>query len=67
MEKIVLYSTGCPMCKMIEEKFAQKKVQYVKVSDSGIIVSKGITVVPQAEINGKLLRVKEILNWLKEA
>lgn len=67
MSEIILYSTGCPMCKMVEEKFAQKGIKYIKISDPEIIVSKGIKVVPQAEIDGKLLRVKEILNWLKEA
>lgn len=66
MSKIILYSTGCPMCKMVEEKFAQKGLEYVKISDPNIIISKGIENVPQAEIDGELLRVKEILNWLKE-
>lgn len=65
MDKITLYSTGCPMCKMIEGKLKDKGILFEINSDIEEMQKKGITNVPVAEINGVLMKTKEILNWME--
>lgn len=65
MDKITLYSTGCPMCKMIEEKLKNKGISFEINSNVKDMQEKGITNVPVAEIDGVLMKTKEILDWME--
>lgn len=62
---VILYSTGCPMCKMVEEKLKNKGVLFEINSNIEEMRKKGITHVPVAEVNGVLMKTKEILNWME--
>ena len=33
MDKVVLYSTGCPKCKILEQKLNMKSIPYEKTND----------------------------------
>ena len=50
---VVLYSTGCPKCKVLEKKLDMKGIQYQKNNSVMEMVSLGITQVPvlQVEFN----------------
>lgn len=65
MDKITLYSTGCPMCKMVEEKLKNKEIPFEINSNIEEMQQKGIVNVPVAEIDGTLMKTKEILNWME--
>ena len=61
---LVLYSTGCPRCKVLEKKLKDKAVEYSLVSDVDEIMNKGITQVPVLEKEGKLLSFSEANAWV---
>lgn len=61
---LVLYSTGCPRCKVLEKKLKDKAVEYSLVSDVDEIMNKGITQVPVLEKEGKLLNFSEANAWV---
>lgn len=61
---LVLYSTGCPRCKVLEKKLKDKAVEYSLVSDVDAIMSRGITQVPVLEKEGKLLSFSEANAWV---
>lgn len=49
MKKFILYTTGCPKCRILEKKLTDKNVQYEVICDAEKIKEKGISV-PMLEI-----------------
>lgn len=64
MEKVILYTTGCPKCIVIEKKLNMKGVAYDIVADEAVMERKGIATVPMLEINGRLLDFGEANQWV---
>ena len=46
MQKFVLFTTGCPKCKILEKKLTDKKVEFEICNDVSKIAELGITSVP---------------------
>ena len=67
---VILYSTGCPKCKIIKAKLESKNVKFDIVDDVDVMKSKGFTTVPQVEINGKVVDfvgVNKLINEYNES
>lgn len=64
MEKIILYSTGCPKCKVLESKLNAKGVTYDTVSDIEEIEKTGFSEVPLMKIGDSLLDFRSAVNWV---
>ena len=62
--KIVLYSTGCPKCKVLEKKLDDAGVEYEVVSDTEVMLSKSFINVPVLSINDNNLKFKEAVDWI---
>ena len=63
---VILYSTHCPKCKVLETKLKQSNILYEEVNDSDLMLSKGFTSVPKLEVDGVVYDFKEAVNWIKE-
>lgn len=63
---IKLYSTGCPKCRVLEKKLAEKGIEYNLISDKDIMKEKGLNFLPVLEIDDRLLEFKEAVNWVNE-
>ena len=61
---IILYSTGCPRCKVLEAKLKQKNVEYVECNDMREMESKGISMVPCLGIEGEILDFGKAVKWV---
>ncbi len=61
---IKVYSTGCPKCKVLLKKLAEKGIQYEECNDTEIMKEKGIQFLPVLEINGDLLDFKQATEWI---
>lgn len=64
--KIILYSTGCPKCKILKQKLDEKGITYEVCSDVNIMISKGIKSVPLLEVEEKIMTYIDAVNWIKE-
>lgn len=53
--KIILYSTHCPRCEILEEKLKNKGIEYIEENSIDVMQEKGIMSVPMLEYNGELL------------
>ena len=62
--KIVLFSTKCPRCNVLEKKLQQKEVDYDEVNDTSIMEQKGYLSVPVLEVDGKSMNFKEAVDWI---
>ena len=61
---VVLYSTHCPRCNVLEKKLQQKEVDYYEVNDTSIMEQKGYLSVPVLEVDGKSMDFKEAVDWI---
>lgn len=61
---IVLYTTHCPKCKVLESKLNKKNIKYNICEDINIIQNKGIIALPALEINNEILTFKDAVNWV---
>ena len=65
-EKIILYSTNCPKCKVLIQKLNEKNIPYIICDDIDIMLIKGLTSVPVIEKDGKLMGFKEAMKWAND-
>ena len=50
--KITMYSTNCPMCKVLESKLNAKNIKFDLIEDIEVMREKGFLHAPQLEIDG---------------
>lgn len=63
---VTLYSTGCPKCKVLKKKLDTKGIKYDEVSDTEIMMEKGILSVPVLEVDNKLLNFVDANKWIND-
>ena len=67
MNNIIVYSTGCPRCKILEKALAASNLPYTVIDDVDIIIKEGFDTVPQMRIaEDQTLDFKAAMNWIKE-
>lgn len=64
---VIMYTTHCPQCKVLEKMLNDKKIEYTQITDINIMKSKGIQSVPYLEIEGELKNFKESMEWIRNA
>lgn len=67
MNKLVLYTTECPRCKILKKKLEQKNLDYGEVSDLDQMLAKGFKSVPVLEVDGKAYSYEDAMNFLNKA
>lgn len=63
---VVLYTTGCPRCRVLKTKLDQKGIEYTENNSVDAMVSMGINEVPVLKIGDKLLGFSEAIEWVNE-
>lgn len=66
MDKIILYSTHCPRCKVLTMKLQQKNIEFEEINDLSQMTAKGFKEAPKLEVDGVVMGFKEAIDWLKE-
>ena len=63
---IILYSTHCPQCEILEDKLQTKNIQYTEITDVSLMLNKGIKNVPVLEVNGEMMDFLRACEWVKK-
>lgn len=67
--KPVLYSTGCPRCKMLEKALVDAGIEYDLCTDVDTIVGLGVKFVPVLEVvsndDDKLMDYTAAMGWVR--
>lgn len=63
---IVLYSTNCPKCKVLESKLNDKGFKYGIVTDVNVMQEKGFEYAPVLDVNGTIYDFSGAIKWLGE-
>lgn len=63
---IILYSTGCSRCKVLEARLNAKNIKYNLVDDIDVMMEKGIQQVPVLQVDGKMMDFVEAVKWTNQ-
>lgn len=66
MPNIILYSSHCPRCKVLEDKLAKKNISYTLFDDVQNMIELGITSVPVFEVDGVKMEFRDANKWINE-
>lgn len=61
---VILYSTGCPKCKILEKKLDEKNITYTNVSDVETMLSMGLSTVPMLEVDGDMMKFSDAVKFV---
>lgn len=64
--KIILYSTGCPQCKVLKAKLDKANLAYDVITDQEVMMAKGFMSAPILEVNDQTYKFTDALKWIKE-
>jgi glutaredoxin len=63
MEEIILFTTGCPKCRVLEAKLKQKGIKYEEVTDMNVMTERRFLTVPVLEVNGTTMNFTQAVEW----
>lgn len=63
---IILYTSGCPRCKVLEKKLNAANITYETFTDTDKMVKIGMNVMPILEVDGQRMNFKEANEWVNE-
>ena len=63
-QTIVLYSTGCPVCKMLKMRLDAAGIKYLTITDIDAMKKLGIKSAPVLGVDGELMTAAEAMKWL---
>lgn len=63
---VVLYSTHCPKCNVLELKLKKKGIDFEENNNVDLMIQKGFTTAPLLEVDGVIYNFKEAVEWIGE-
>ena len=72
MEKIVLYSTNCPKCRVITKKLAQKNIDFTEIDCKAdrtyieMLSGKGFKAMPVLQVGEEFFDFMQANRWIGE-
>ena len=67
MDKIIVYTIGCPSCNWLEQNLKKLKIDYEAITNQDEMTKIGMKSTPAMRINdGPLMYLPQIRNWVKE-
>jgi hypothetical protein len=66
MDRPIVYSIGCPKCRVLEKKLSMSKVNFIIVDDEDVIRERGVESIPSLEVDGKLMEFGDAMRWAGE-
>ena len=64
--QVILYTTHCPKCKVLETKLKQKAIDFEIIDDEKVMIDKGFMSAPMLEVDEKVMDFSAAINWIKE-
>lgn len=62
--KIILYTIGCPKCKVLESKLDKKGIKYERCEDIETMRQKNLKSAPVLEVDGELMEFSLAIKWV---
>lgn len=66
MSNVILYSTDCPKCVVLERKLKQNNIDYHVIKDVDVMLLKGFQSAPMLEVDGTVYNFSQAIKWINE-
>ncbi len=66
MKNIVLFSSGCPKCKVLKQKLDDRKIEYEVSEDFDELIEQNLQTVPVLKVNGEYYQFGEAIKVVNE-
>lgn len=66
MKEIILFSSGCPKCKVLKQKLDSKNIEYEISEDFDELVQHNLQTVPVLKVNGEYYQFSEAVKLIGE-
>lgn len=63
---VILYTTHCPKCKILEQKLKSKNIKYIEFTDVNKMIEMGFSVMPMLEVDGVIMDFTTANKWINE-
>lgn len=63
---IIMYSTHCPKCLILEKKLNEAGVDYKICDDIDIMTNKGFDLLPMLEVDDNIMNYTEAVKWVNK-
>ena len=61
---VILYTTHCPKCKILEKKLAAKNITYTEITNTDVMLEMGFDATPMLEVDGQIMDFKAASDWI---
>ncbi len=61
---IILYTTHCPKCRVVEMKLKQKNIPYTENTDVNEMLALNIHSAPALKVDDSIYEFKEAIDWI---
>jgi glutaredoxin-related protein len=61
---VILYSTHCPRCVVLEEKLEDADINFELIEDQDIMQEKGFMSAPMLEVDGQVMDFAKANKWI---
>lgn len=61
---VILYTTNCPKCVILEKKLKDKHIAFKIIDDINIMTEKGFMSAPMLEVDDKIMNFIEANTWI---
>lgn len=65
-ETVILYSTGCPKCKVLIRKLEAKGIEYFENTNVEEMLSLGMKSAPHLMVNDEILDFNKAIDWINK-
>lgn len=66
MNDIVLFSNGCPRCKILKQKLDDKQIKYTISDDFDEVMDQGLQTAPVLKVNNKYYQFGDAVKLIGE-
>lgn len=61
---MILYTIGCPKCKVLEKKLQTKGIEFDICDDKELMIEKGFSEMPMLEVDGVVIAFKDAVDFI---
>ena len=64
--KVILYSTGCPKCRVLKTKLDKKNINYIENNDVEEMLELGFDLLPVLKVDNDIMNLTEANDWINK-
>lgn len=64
--KVILYSTGCPKCRVLKTKLDKKNINYIENNNVEEMLELGFDLLPVLKVDNDIMNFTEANDWINK-